>query len=85
MSRRRLDDALARIEARESLCREPLYAQGVALSLLQKAMLFGSIMKQTRLGLDFVERAERLAFENALDDIKAKAEKVRESILAAVL
>jgi hypothetical protein len=85
MARRRLDDALARIEARESLCLDPFDPMGLASSYLQKAVLFGSMMKQTRLGLDFVERAVLLASTHALDDVKAQAERVRESILAAAL
>ena len=85
MARRRLDDALARINTRESVCLDPFDPSGLALTLLQKATLFGSLLKQTRLGLDFVEKADRLASEHGLDDIKARAEAVRGSILATAL
>jgi hypothetical protein len=85
MARRRLDDALVRINARESLCLDPFDPRGLSLTRLQKAMLFGSLMKQTRLGLDLVEEVERTASEQSLDDVMARAESVRRSILAAAL
>jgi tetratricopeptide (TPR) repeat protein len=85
MARRRLDEALKRIDAREAVCREPLNPRGLCLARLQRAMLFGSVMKRTRLGLDMVEAAERIAAEQGLDDITAWAESVRRSILAAAL
>ncbi len=85
MARRRLDDALERIEARELVCLDPFDPRGLALTLLQKATLFGSLMKQTRLGLDFVERADRLASQHGLDDVAARAEGARGSILASAL
>jgi hypothetical protein len=85
MARRRLDDALARINTRESVCLDPFYPRGLALTLLQKATLFGSLLKHTPLGLDFVERADRLASEHGLADVAARGEAVRGSILAAAL
>jgi tetratricopeptide (TPR) repeat protein len=85
MARRRLDEALERIDAREALCREPLDPRGLCLARLQRAMLFGSEMKRTRLGLDLVEAAERIASEQGLDDVLARAESVRGAILAAAL
>ena len=77
MARRRLDDALARISARESVCLDPFDPRGLALTLLQKATLYGTVMKQTHLGLDFVAKAERLIGEHGLDDIRTQAETVR--------
>ena len=85
MARRRLDNALVRINMREAVCRDPFDAEGLALALLQKAMLFGSLMKQARLGLDYVEKADRLVSEHGLDQVAAQAQSVRGSILAAAL
>jgi hypothetical protein len=85
MSRRRLDEAVARLEARESLCLDPPDPHGLCLTLLQKATLFGTIMKRTRLGLDLAEEARQLAAEHGLTGVAARAEAVREGVLAAAL
>ena len=61
-SRRRLDDALRDIEERERICGELLGDPcALALAVLQKAALFGDVMKQTAVGLDLVAQAEALA------------------------
>jgi tetratricopeptide (TPR) repeat protein len=85
IARRRLDEAVSLLDVRESLCRDGLDPGALCFTILQRAVLFGVVMKRTRLGLDLVESARELAAEHGLAAGVAKAEVVRENVLAAAL
>ena len=86
ITRQRLDDALIAIVEREKLCRDTLNDRcGLALTTLQKASLFGSVMKQSAVGLDLVKHAEELATKGFCAEALARASAVRAAILAAGL
>jgi hypothetical protein len=85
-ARRRLDEALVAIAEREGLCRDVLHDPcALALTLLQKANLFGAVMRQPALGLDVVKQAEAMAAEAGCAEALARAAAVRAAILAAGL
>jgi hypothetical protein len=85
-ARRRLDDALRVIVERERVCRDALGDScALALTLLQKALLFGAVMKRTAIGLDLVEQAEELARTGGCAEALARASVVRAVILGAGL
>jgi hypothetical protein len=85
-ARRRLDDALAAIVEREGICRDTLGDPcALALAMLQKANLFGAVMKQSAVGLDLVKQAEALAMRGGCTEALARASAVRAAILAAGL
>jgi tetratricopeptide (TPR) repeat protein len=86
MARRRLDDALQAILERERICRDVLNDPcALALTTLQKAQLFGEVMKQTALGLDLVTQAEQFAEGADCAEAMARASAVRDAILVAGL
>ena len=86
MARRLLDDAWAAIREREQICRETLGDPcALALAILQKAELFGAVMKRSALGLDLVSEAEALAESAECDEALARASAVRDLVIAAGL
>ena len=86
MARRRLDDAIDRLDRREALCRDRLDDdRGLVEVCLQRAELFGVVMKQTRLGLHHVEEARALAMAHGRDDLLPAIEAARSRVLAAPL
>jgi hypothetical protein len=86
IARRRLDDALRAICDREGICRDTLADPcATALATLQKAHLFGAIMKQTTVGLDLAARAEQLAAGAGCAEALERASAVRDAVLAARL
>jgi hypothetical protein len=84
--RRRLDEALQAIEERERICSDELGDPcALAIALLQKAVLFGEVMKRTAIGLDLVDRAEALADRSGCAEALDRASAVRAAVLAAPL
>lgn len=85
LARRRLGEVSARLDEREALCKALVDPRGLALTFLQKGEFFGTAMKQSGLGLDFVARADALVAAHRLDDIAVKAQAVRARVIAAGL
>jgi tetratricopeptide (TPR) repeat protein len=86
IAQRRLDDALRVLEERERLARNVLHDPcAEALTLLQRAVLFGEVMKRSVLGLDLVEQCENLARAHGCEDVLVRAATVRGAIVAAQL
>ena len=85
-ARRRLDDALQAIVERERICRDVLGDPcAFTLATLQKAHLFGVVMKQAAVGLDLVTQAEGRAAGAGCTEALARALAVRAAIVAAGL
>ena len=85
IQRRRLGEVIPRLDEREALCRELADPRGLALTFLQRAEYFGTVLKQTDLALDFIDRAAGVASANGVNDVAEKAREMRTRVIAARL